>query len=309
MSFTVAALYRFTSFGEIGPVRLALKSMCDAHGIKGSLLLAHEGINGTIAGTDAAISAVIAYIRGLPGCRSLDVKYSTASEMPFFRMKVLRKKEIVTLGVEGVDPVNQAGTFVAPKDWNALIADPDTLVIDTRNDYEVGIGTFKGALDPKTPTFRDFPDWFRANRADITRGKKRIAMFCTGGIRCEKSTAFLRSEGIDEVYHLQGGILRYLETIKPEESRWEGECFVFDQRVSVVHGLAQGGYDRCHACRDPLSADAMSSPLYVEGISCPHCYDKRNSTQRERYAERQKQIALARKRGKSHLGVDPRKDG
>jgi UPF0176 protein len=306
---TVAALYRFASFPDPSGLRPALFDTCKSHGIKGTILLATEGVNGTIAGSAEGIAAIIAHVRTLPGCADLDVKYSHAAEMPFYRMKVLIKKEIVTLGQPGVDPVRQAGTYVAPTDWNALISDPETVVIDTRNDYEVGIGTFKGAVDPKTETFRDFPAWFRKHREELTEGKKKVAMFCTGGIRCEKSTAFLRSEGIEEVYHLEGGILRYLETVPTEESLWQGECFVFDQRVSVGHGLALGTHGRCHACRDPLSPDDMASPLYIEGVSCPHCHDRFDAARRARFAERQKQVELAEKRGKGHIGVDPRGDG
>jgi UPF0176 protein len=301
----VAALYRFASFADPVALRPALLDACKTHAIKGTILLANEGVNGTIAGSAEGIAAIIAHIRTLPGCADLDVKYSHAAEMPFYRMKVMVKKEIVTLGQAGVDPVNQAGTYVAPQNWNALISDPDTVVIDTRNGYEVGIGTFKGAVDPKTETFRDFPAWFREHREELTEGKKRVAMFCTGGIRCEKSTAFLRAEGIAEVYHLKGGILRYLETVPPEKSLWQGECFVFDQRVSVGHGPALGTHGRCHACRDPLSPDDMASPLYVEGVTCPHCHAARDDEQRKRYAERQKQIELARVRGTRHVGDTP----
>ena len=304
----VAALYRFAPFADPASLRVPILEACKAEGIKGTILIATEGINGTIAGSEASIAAIIERLRALPGCAQLDVKYSHAAEMPFFRMKVMVKKEIVTLGLPGIDPNIQAGRYVAPQDWNALIADPDTLVIDTRNDYEVGIGTFKGAIDPKTETFRDFPAWFREHRDALTVDKKKVAMFCTGGIRCEKSTAFLRGEGIDEVYHLEGGILRYLETVPPEESLWQGECFVFDQRVSVGHGLALGTHGRCHACRDPLSPDDMASPLYVEGVSCPHCHSRFNADRRARFAERQKQVELAQKRGKPHIGVDPRAD-
>ena len=302
----VAALYRFAPFADPASLRAPILEACKAEGIKGTILIATEGVNGTIAGSSEGVAAIIAHIRALPGCANLDVKYSHAAEMPFFRMKVMVKKEIVTLGLPDINPNVQAGRYVAPQDWNALISDPDTLVIDTRNDYEVGIGSFKGAVDPKTETFRDFPAWFREHRDTLTAGKKKVAMFCTGGIRCEKSTAFLRGEGIDEVYHLEGGILRYLETVPPEESLWEGECFVFDQRVSVGHGLALGTHGRCHACRDPLNAQDMASPLYVEGVACPHCHDARDDDQRKRYAERQKQIELARGRGEAHVGVDPR---
>ncbi len=302
MTLTVGALYKFASFENPQEFRDPLKILCKSQGIKGTLLLAHEGINGTVAGDEAAIAALIAHIRTLPGCAQVDVKYSHAATMPFYRLKVMVKKEIVTLGQPKVDPVGKAGIYVKPEDWNALISDPDTIVIDTRNDYEVSIGTFKGAVDPKTETFRDFPDWFRSNRDALTEGKKKVAMFCTGGIRCEKSTAFLRSEGIDEVYHLEGGILKYLETVPKDESLWEGECFVFDQRVSVKHGLELGSYDRCHACRDPLSDEDKLSKLYIAGVSCANCYDKRTEEQRERYTERQKQSTLARKRGQSHVG-------
>jgi UPF0176 protein len=306
MSITVAALYRFAALDALEDKRGALKAICDEHSIKGTLILAKEGINGTVAGSAEGIHTLLSHIRKLPGCADLDVKYSSAETMPFYRMKVHVKREIVTLGQPGVDPVKQAGTYVAPENWNVLIADPETVVIDTRNDYEVGIGTFKGAVDPKTTTFREFPDWFRANREALTAGKTKVAMFCTGGIRCEKSTAFLRAEGINEVYHLEGGILRYLETVSADQSLWEGECFVFDQRVSVKHGLEPGSYDRCHACRDPLSSEDKASPLYVEGISCPHCHDTRTDEDRARYAERQKQTELAARQGKGHVGTDPR---
>jgi UPF0176 protein len=302
----VAALYKFTSFNDPHTLREALKSVCDQQGIKGTLLLAGEGINGTVAGSEAGIEALLSHIRHLPGCNDCEVKISHAETMPFYRMKVLVKKEIVTLGQPQVDPVNNAGTYVEPEDWNALIDDPDTVVIDTRNDYEVSIGTFKNAIDPKTETFRAFPEWFREHRESLIEGKKKVAMFCTGGIRCEKSTAFLKSEGIDEVYHLKGGILKYLETVPEEESLWEGECFVFDQRVSVKHGLELGSYDRCHACRDPLSEADKASRLYIEGVSCPNCYNSRTEEQRKRYAERQKQTQLSKKRGVDHVGSDPR---
>jgi UPF0176 protein len=305
---TVAALYRFADFGDPAAFRDPIRALCVAQGIKGTLLLAREGINGTIAGSAAAIDIVLDALRALPGCANLDVKFSHAADMPFYRMKVMVKKEVVTLGQDGVDPVGQAGTYVPPEAWNALITDPDTVVIDTRNDYEVGIGSFKGAIDPNTATFRDFPAWFRDHRDEITAGKTKVAMFCTGGIRCEKSTAFLRSEGIDQVYHLEGGILRYLETVPEADSLWEGECFVFDQRVSVGQGLALGTYDRCHACRAPLSPDDLASPLYTDGVSCPQCHNARTDAQRARYAERHKQTALAKKRGKGHVGYDPRRD-
>jgi UPF0176 protein len=225
--------------------------------------------------------------------------------MPFHRMKVRLKREIVTMGEPDIDPLEDVGHYVDPADWNALIADPGTIVIDTRNDYEVAVGSFAGALDPKTRSFRDFPAWFREHRDELVGDgpPPRIAMFCTGGIRCEKSTAFLKAEGLDDVYHLKGGILKYLETVPEAESLWEGECFVFDQRVAVGHGLAPGTHGLCHACRMPVSATDRASPLYVEGISCPACHDARDATQRAGYAERERQMRLAKARGQMHVGA------
>jgi UPF0176 protein len=303
MNIAVAALYHFTRFDHPAAVQADVLKLCTAHAIKGTILLAHEGINGTIAGQAADIDAVIAALRALPGCAAMDVKYSHADTMPFYRLKVRVKREIVTLGQPGVDPTRDVGTYVEAADWNALISDPETVVIDTRNAYEVRIGSFAGAVDPQTESFRDFPDWFRANRDTLLDGKKRVAMFCTGGIRCEKSTSFLKSEGIDDVYHLKGGILRYLEEVPAAESRWEGDCFVFDQRVAVTHGLEIGMHSKCHACRDPLSPEDMASPLYVEGISCPHCHGSRDTEARKGYAEREKQMKLAAQRGEAHIGV------
>lgn len=308
----VAALYRFTRLADIAALREPLLNVCNEGGVKGTLLLAAEGINGTIAGSQAAIARVIAHIRtALPDCDALEVKYSGAETMPFHRMKVRLKREIVTMGQPDIDPLKGVGHYVAPADWNALIADPDTIVIDTRNDYEVAIGSFKGAINPRTASFRDFPAWFREQRATlIGQGKApKVAMFCTGGIRCEKSTAFLKSEGLDEVYHLQGGILKYLEDVPAEQSLWEGECFVFDQRVSVGHGLTLGSHDLCHACRRPVNATDKASPLYVDGVSCPACHDERNDAQRAAYAERARQTKLAEKRGETHIGaIYPDKD-
>ena len=305
----VAALYRFVAFDAPEQLQPNIQAQCAAGGIKGTILLAHEGINGTVAGAPAAIDALISFLRHIPGCNDLDVKYSHAKEMPFYRMKVRLKKEIVTLGVEGIDPKREVGTYVQPEDWNALISDPDTVLIDTRNDYEVAIGTFEGAVDPRTKSFSEFPEWFRTHRDELATGKTKFAMFCTGGIRCEKSTAFLKAEGIDEVYHLEGGILRYLENIPEAQSKWQGECFVFDERVSVKHGLALGEMELCHACRRPISQADKASAHFVEGVSCPACYGERSDDDRARFAERQRQIALAKKRGKQHIGVNPRIDG
>ena len=300
----VAALYRFTPFPDPAALREPLLAACEEVGVKGTLLLAHEGINGTIAGTDNAIAAVLDHIRSLPGCAELDVKFSHAPEMPFHRMKVRLKREIVTMGEPDIDPTQSVGRYVDPQDWNALISDPDTIVIDTRNDYEVAVGTFEGAVDPRTASFRDFPTWFRTHREELLEGKKKVAMFCTGGIRCEKSTSFLRSEGIEDVFHLKGGILKYLEEVPEEESKWQGECFVFDERVTVKHGLETGEYGLCRACRRPVSQSDRASPAFEEGVSCPACFDERTEEQRARYRERQRQEALARKRGTSHVGAE-----
>ncbi|UZK67460.1 oxygen-dependent tRNA uridine(34) hydroxylase TrhO [Sphingomonas sp. M1-B02] len=300
----VAALYQFTRFDDCAALRAPLAQVCTSQGVKGTLLVAPEGINGTIAGSDEGIEQVLAHIRTLPGCAAIEVKDSRAAEMPFLRMKVRIKREIVTMGQPDVDPLRGTGHYVAPEGWNALIDDPQTIVIDTRNDYEVAIGSFAGAVDPQTQSFRDFPAWFEAHREEIAAAP-RIAMFCTGGIRCEKSTAYLKAQGLDEVYHLQGGILRYLETVALEESRWQGECFVFDERVSVGHGLAPGSHALCRACRMPLSPEQQASPLFVEGVSCPVCHADRTPEQRERYAERQRQTELAEARGETHLGREP----
>lgn len=300
-NYIVAALYHFTSLPDFARYQRPLQEACDAHGVMGTLLLAHEGINGTIAGSRAGIDAALSHIRTeIPGCAALEHKESYAIERPFYRMKVRLKREIVTMGVEGVDPNEAVGEYVEPADWNDIISDPDTVVIDTRNDYEVSIGTFRGALDPKTRTFREFPAWVREN-AGLMKGKK-IAMFCTGGIRCEKASSFMKKEGYDTVYHLKGGILKYLETMPVENSLWDGECFVFDQRVSVGHGLEIGGYDMCHACRHPLDESEKASLLYIPGVSCPKCHDAQSEAQKRRFAERQKQIEMARARGEEHLG-------
>lgn len=306
MPICVAALYRFTGFENPPAIRAPLLATCEENGVKGILLLAGEGINGTIAGTDAGIEAVLTHIRQLPGCADIVVKFSRAPSMPFLRMKVRLKKEIVTMGVEGTDPNHIVGTYVAPKDWNALLEHPDTILIDTRNDYEVAVGTFEGAVDPKIKTFREFPDWFRQKRDQLlAQGRTpRVAMFCTGGIRCEKSTAFAKAEGLEDVYHLEGGILKYLETIPQEESLWRGECFVFDQRVTVGHGLKPGNLELCHACRAPLSPQDKAPPQYEAGVSCPHCHGTQSAVNRARHAERERQTQLAAQRGEAHLGMN-----
>lgn len=296
----VAALYKFAALPDYRAMQPGLLDFCISQGLKGTLLLAEEGINGTVAGSREGIHALIAYLRSDARLADLEHKESFADEMPFYRMKVRLKKEIVTLGVPGINPNNKVGTYVAPENWNALISDPDVVVIDTRNAYEYDIGTFRGAIDPHTTTFREFPDYVSKN-LDPAKHKK-VAMFCTGGIRCEKASSFMLEQGFDEVYHLQGGILKYLENVPAEESLWEGECFVFDQRVAVGHGLELGIYDQCHACRHPVSPEDMASDKYVEGVSCPHCYDTLSEEKRASAAERQKQIELALKRGMAHIG-------
>nr|WP_233243187.1 MULTISPECIES: rhodanese-related sulfurtransferase [unclassified Caulobacter] len=308
-SFRVAALYRFTRFDDPAALQGPLAALCCAQGVKGTLLLAREGINGTIAGTDVAIETVLAHIRSLPGCADLTPKTAWAETLPFHRMKVRLKKEIVTLGLLDLDPVADVGTYVAPTDWNALIADPDVVVIDTRNDYEVAIGAFERAVDPKTESFSAFPDWFRSYRADLEQQRGpdapplKVAMYCTGGIRCEKSTAFLKSEGIEQVFHLKGGILDYLEAVPEPESLWRGECFVFDERVAVGHGLSPGTHSLCRGCRRPVSLQDRTSPLFVEGVTCPACHDQRDAASKARYAERHRQVARARELGIEHVGA------
>lgn len=300
--FTVAALYCFARFDGFSDFRQPLLDMCVKNEIKGTLLLAHEGINGTVAGTKSAIEKLIAFITAHKDLKNPELKYSWAHEMPFTRMKVRLKKEIVTMGVEDVDPLEIVGTYVAPQDWNALIEDEDTIVIDTRNDYEYALGTFEGAVDPDTKTFREFPQWIAENEGAL-KTKKKIAMFCTGGIRCEKSTAYVRGLGYDQVYHLKGGILKYLEDVPKEESLWKGECFVFDDRVSVGHGLEVGNLELCRACRHPISEQDKLSDNYEAGVSCDACIGERSDIDRTRFRERNKQIKLARKRRNTkHIG-------
>jgi UPF0176 protein len=302
--FRVAALYRFCRLYGFETLRAPLASFCRERGIKGTLLLAAEGINGTVAGSEAAIAELVGHLESIPQFAGLEVKYSSAGSMPFHRMKVRLKREIVTMGVEGVDPTRSVGTYVEPAEWNALISDPQTVVIDTRNAYEVSLGTFEGAVNPETASFRDFPAWLEKNRP-VLEGRK-IAMFCTGGIRCEKATAYARAIGFEAVFHLKGGILKYLEEVSAEQSLWQGECFVFDERVSVTHGLAEGEAQLCRACRQPLNAQDRLSPHYAEGVSCPYCHETRSEADRARYRERQRQVELAQARGSGpHIGAEP----
>jgi UPF0176 protein len=297
--FTIAALYHFTRFADPAALQGPLLTLCKANGVKGSLLLAGEGINGTIAGSRDGVDAVLAHLRGLPGCAGLDWKESLAETPPFGRMKVRLKREIVTMGQPNINPAARVGHYVDAADWNALIAAPDVAVIDTRNDYEVAIGTFQGAVSPETRAFGEFPAWWQANKTRFTG--KRIAMFCTGGIRCEKSTNYLLGQGVGDVFHLKGGILKYLEDVPASESLWQGQCFVFDQRVSVGHGLVPGDYAMCHACRRPLSEADKLNPLFEQGVSCHHCMAEHSDADRTRFRERQHQLALAASRGQKHF--------
>ena len=296
----VAAVYKFVKLADCATLRAPLQGQCDALGITGTLLLAEEGINGTIAGTRSGIDNILEYLRSDPCFADMEHKESAADQPPFYRMKVKLKKEIVTMGVPGIDPTEQAGQYVTPEDWNALISDPDVLLVDTRNDYEVDVGTFEGAVDPRITTFREFPEYVK-NNFDPEK-QPRVAMFCTGGIRCEKASAYMLQQGFTEVYHLQGGILKYLENIPAEQSLWRGECFVFDQRVAVGQGLVPGHYELCYGCSRPITAEEKASPKYQAGVSCPNCYDTLTPEKRAAALERQKQVLLAKQRGETHIG-------
>ncbi|MEC8484439.1 MAG: rhodanese-related sulfurtransferase [Pseudomonadota bacterium] len=298
----VCALYKFVQLDNYEELREPLRQTLEENGIRGTLLLAKEGINGTVAGSREGIDAMLAWLDQQPGLENIVYKESYDEDMPFYRTKVKLKKEIVTMGVEGVDPRKVVGTYVKPKDWNALISDPDVVLIDTRNDYEFQIGTFENAVNPKTDTFREFPQYVKEN-LDPEKNKK-VAMFCTGGIRCEKSTAYLKEQGFEEVYHLEGGILKYLEEVPEEDTMWKGECFVFDNRVSVNHKLEKGEYDQCHACRMPITEEEKQDERFEQGVSCPHCFDKYTDEQRRRFVERERQVQLAKERGEAHIGAE-----
>jgi UPF0176 protein len=304
MSHTVvAALYKFVTLPDYQTFAPRLKDLCDSLDIKGTILLAEEGINGTVAGTRTAIDGLLAFLHNDPRFTNLVHKESLYEEPPFYRMKVKLKQEIVTMGVTGIDPLKIVGTYVKPQEWNALISDPNVLVVDTRNAYEYSIGTFANAIDPNTETFREFPAYVAQN-LDPAKHKK-IAMFCTGGIRCEKSTAYMKEQGFEEVYHLEGGILKYLEEVPETESLWRGECFVFDNRVAVNHSLQKGVYGQCHGCRYPITEADTLSEHYLLGVSCPRCYNALSEDQKARFSERQKQIQLAKKRNQAHIGAKP----
>ena len=299
--FLTAAFYKFVELPDFKQLKGPLTACCEQQQVKGTILLAEEGINSTIAGVPESVHAVLEYLRRDPRLADLVHKEAFTDEMPFYRMKVRLKREIVTMGVPGVSPTKMAGTYVKPEEWNKLLDDPSVVFVDVRNDYEVSLGTFKGALDPKTKSFSELPTWVREQAA--LRNKPKVAMFCTGGIRCEKSTAFMRAEGFSEVYHLEGGILKYLETIPKEKSRWEGECFVFDERVSVGHGLKPGDYELCRSCRMPLGDVERASPHYVRGLSCAQCHDQTSDEKKASLRERQRQVDIAAARNTVHIGV------
>ena len=299
-TYLTCALYKFVTLPDFAELQKPLQTVMSDNNVFGTLLLATEGINGTIAGLPSDVQAVLRWLEQQPLLSGIDQKNSYHSDIPFYRTKVKLKKEIVTMGVEGIDPKQVVGTYVKPSDWNALISDPEVVVVDTRNDYEVEIGTFKNAIDPQTKTFRDFPAWAGKN---LNKEKhKKVAMFCTGGIRCEKSTAYMKEQGFDEVYHLEGGILKYLEEVPQDQTLWEGECFVFDNRVAVGHDLKRGSYDQCHACRMPITEQEKKSEFYQQGLACHHCHDVVEDDQKVRFAERQKQVELAKQRGEEHIG-------
>ena len=304
-NIVVAALYKFTRFTDFEQYREPILNTMLDNDIKGTLLLASEGINGTISGTRQGIDTILDYLRNIEAIGTFTFKESYTDAQPFYRTKVKLKKEIVTMGVENIDPLQSVGRYVKPSEWNALISDPEVTLIDTRNDYEVQIGTFQNAVNPNTETFREFPEYV-SKELDPAKHKK-VAMFCTGGIRCEKSTAYLKSEGFENVYHLQGGILKYLEEVQEKDSLWEGECFVFDDRVAVKHKLELGKYDQCHACRFPITEEDKKHPYYEKGASCARCYGTKNSSQVNRYREREKQVQLSKARGESHIGDEAHK--
>lgn len=303
--YLTAALYQFVDLPDCAALRAPLQALCEAQSVRGMLLLAPEGINGTIAGPQDGVRAVLAWLRRDARFAALQHKEAPTDTLPFYRMRVRLKKEIVTLGVPGLNPARNAGTYVQPSDWNALIDDPTVVVIDTRNDYEVGIGTFERAINPHTHRFAEFPAWVaqQSQPGGVLAGNPKVAMFCTGGIRCEKSTAFLKSQGFDAVYHLEGGILKYLETVPKDATRWQGDCFVFDERVSVGHGLVRGPHQLCRSCRMPLGEAELKSPHYVSGVSCPYCHGTRTPEQERALAEREKQVRLAAQHGRAHIGA------
>ena len=298
----VAALYKFVEIDDLLSLQSNLYEICEKNNIMGTILIANEGINGTISGKTNELNQTISLLKSDKRFANIEIKYSSTDKQPFHRMKVRLKKEIVTIGLPEINPNKKVGTYVKPEDWNDLISDPNVIVIDTRNKYETKIGSFHNALDPETSSFREFPDWVKKFKSSKENANKKIAMFCTGGIRCEKASSLMKEEGFEDVYHLQGGILKYLETIDKENSLWNGECFVFDQRVCLTDELEVGSYKMCFACRMPITEEEMQNEKYIEGISCIYCYDKTTKEKKERFGSRQRQILLAKERGEKHLG-------
>ena len=298
----IVALYKFVELKDLSAIRKRLLEKCKSLEIKGTFILASEGINGTVAGKKENIESIIDYLKSDKNFTDIECKYSYDNKIPFYRMKVKIKDELIPIGQDGVDPRKMVGTYVNPSSWNELVEDPETLLIDVRNEYEVEVGTFRGAINPKTENFREFPDFVRKNLDPKIH--KKVAMFCTGGIRCEKASAFMLREGFSDVYHLKGGILKYLEEVPNAQSTWEGECFVFDNRTSVDHDLENGVYDLCHNCRYPVSPEDMKSDYYEKGVSCPKCHNRITESRRRSLEERNKQIRLARSRNQQHLGID-----
>ncbi len=290
MPVTVVTFYKFVALPDYADLQQPLKEICQSQNVRGTVLLAAEGINGTIAGTRHGIDTVLTHIQSDPRLVDIDIKAAFSAEPPFEKLKIRLKKEIVTIGLPEINPAQQVGTYVSPKDWNKIVADPEVTIIDTRNDYEVGMGTFRGAQNPQTEVFNEFPNYIKEN-LDPKKNKK-VAMFCTGGIRCEKASSYMLAQGFEEVYHLKGGILKYLEEVSKSESLWEGECFVFDERVAIGHGLEPGTYAMCYACGHPISIADQQSTDYESEVSCPHCIGELTEEKRDRLRERKRQRQL-----------------
>ena len=302
--FKVAALYKFSKIHNPLEIQISLKKTLKELSIYGTILVGSEGINGTIAAEEKEnLNRALIYLRGLKGFEDLDIKFSDSKKNPFIRLKIKLKDEIVTIGDKSIDPIKTVGEYVEPEDWNSLLQEDDILLIDTRNDYEYSIGTFRDSINPKTKKFRDFPKWLKEQ--DFTKedkNNKKVAMFCTGGIRCEKASSLMKNEGFKKVYHLKGGVLKYFESVSKDKSLWDGECFVFDDRVSVKHDLSIGDYDMCHGCRMPITENDKKTKKYIRGVACPNCFDQTTEEQKSRYKSRQKQMELAKQRNQKHLG-------
>ena len=303
----VATLYKFFKVDDLVALQDQLYEICNKNNVMGTILIANEGVNGTISAKPREIEKTLISIQKDDRFSEIEIKYSSTNKQPFHKMRVRLKKEIVTIGLPEINPNKTVGTYVKPEEWNDIISDPDVILIDTRNKFEIKIGSFKNALDPRTTSFRDFPEWVKKFKQDKTNTNKKIAMYCTGGIRCEKASSLMKEEGFNEVYHLQGGILKYLEQVEKEKSLWEGECFVFDDRVCLTENLEVGSYKMCFACRMPITEDELNDDRYEEGISCLYCYDKTTKDKKDRFESRQKQIELSKLRGEKHIGGQQKK--